>query len=69
MADSNESQGPLIVGIAVGFVVASGIIIMLRLYARLVLLGLAGPDDWTILAATVRRILSLECPSQSSTLR
>ncbi|KAJ4246868.1 hypothetical protein NW762_013420 [Fusarium torreyae] len=55
MADSVvriESQGPLIVGIAVGFVVASGIIVLLRLYARVVLLGLAGPDDWTILAAT-----------------
>ncbi|KAF4969553.1 hypothetical protein FSARC_3236 [Fusarium sarcochroum] len=47
-----ESQGPLVVGIAVGFVIASGIIVLLRLYARLVLLGLAGPDDWTILAAT-----------------
>ncbi|KAH7173278.1 uncharacterized protein B0J16DRAFT_405667 [Fusarium flagelliforme] len=52
MAGSNESQGPLIVGIAVGFAVASGTIILLRLYARLFLLGLAGPDDWTILAAT-----------------
>lgn len=58
MADSSESQGPLIVGIAVGFVVASGTIILLRLYARLFLLGLAGPDDWTILAATVGRIFS-----------
>ncbi|KAH6974034.1 hypothetical protein EDB80DRAFT_317367 [Ilyonectria destructans] len=47
-----ETQGPLIIGIAVGFVVASGVIILLRLYARLVLLGMAGPDDWTILAAT-----------------
>ncbi|KAH7233847.1 uncharacterized protein BKA55DRAFT_580350 [Fusarium redolens] len=55
MADSvirTESQGLLIVGIAVGFVVALGIIILLRLYARLILLGVAGPDDWTILAAT-----------------
>ncbi|CAJ0552476.1 Ff.00g005540.m01.CDS01 [Fusarium sp. VM40] len=55
MADSiirTESQASHIIGIAVGFVVASGIIVLLRVYARLVLLGLAGPDDWTILAAT-----------------
>jgi hypothetical protein len=72
MADSiirTESQGPLIISIAVGFVVASGIIVLLRVYARLVLLGLAGPDDWTILAATVRRVLSFEVSYESSTYR
>ncbi|KAH7114831.1 hypothetical protein EDB81DRAFT_669434 [Dactylonectria macrodidyma] len=46
-----ESQGSLVVGIAVGFIVASGAIILLRLYTRLVLLKMAGPDDWTILAS------------------
>jgi hypothetical protein len=64
-----ESQGPLVIGIAVGFVVASGIIVLLRVYARLVLLGLAGPDDWTILAATVRQVLLFEVSYESSNYR
>lgn len=72
MADSiirTESQASHIIGIAVGFVVASGIIVLLRVYARLVLLGLAGPDDWTILAATVRRVLLFEVSDGSGNYR
>ncbi|WYZ38155.1 hypothetical protein EsH8_III_000069 [Colletotrichum jinshuiense] len=43
-----ESNGPLVSGIAIGFVVASAFVLSLRLYARLVLLKTAGKDDWTI---------------------
>lgn len=48
-----ESNGPLVSGIAIGFVVASAFVLSLRLYARLVLLKTAGKDDWTISLAMV----------------
>ncbi|KZL71031.1 integral membrane protein [Colletotrichum tofieldiae] len=43
-----ESNGPLVSGIAMGFVVASAAVLSLRLYTRLVLLKTVGKDDWTI---------------------
>ncbi|EXF75119.1 hypothetical protein CFIO01_06729 [Colletotrichum fioriniae PJ7] len=46
-----ESNGPLVNGIAIGFVVASAAVLSLRLYTRLVLLKTAGKDDWTMLIA------------------
>ncbi|KZL74434.1 integral membrane protein [Colletotrichum incanum] len=46
-----ESNGPLVSGIAIGFVVASAALLSLRLYTRVVLLKTAGKDDWTIFLA------------------
>ncbi|GKT60007.1 integral membrane protein [Colletotrichum tofieldiae] len=48
-----ESNGPLVSGIAMGFVVASAAVLSLRLYTRLVLLKTVGKDDWTISLAMV----------------
>ncbi|GKT44836.1 uncharacterized protein ColSpa_05017 [Colletotrichum spaethianum] len=43
-----ESNGPLVSGIAIGFVIASAAVLSLRLYTRVLLLKTAGSDDWTI---------------------
>ncbi|GJC79799.1 hypothetical protein ColLi_02637 [Colletotrichum liriopes] len=48
-----ESNGPLVSGIAIGFVVASAAVLSLRLYTRVVLLKTVGKDDWTISLAMV----------------
>ncbi|KAH7317080.1 hypothetical protein B0I35DRAFT_354648 [Stachybotrys elegans] len=52
-----ETQAPLLVGIAVGFVVSSGALVLSRLYTRVHLLGIAGADDWTIAAALALSIV------------
>ncbi|KAL0941958.1 uncharacterized protein CTRU02_204721 [Colletotrichum truncatum] len=52
-----ESNGHFVSGIAIGFVVASAIVMLLRLYTRLVLLKIAGNDDWTILLAMLFSIV------------
>ena len=47
------TRGPMVSGIAIGFTVASTVILVLRFYTRLVLLRNTGKDDWTILVASV----------------
>ncbi|KAK1621803.1 hypothetical protein BDP81DRAFT_511068 [Colletotrichum phormii] len=54
-----ESNGPLVNGIAIGFVVASAAVLSLRLYTRLVLLKTAGKNDWTMLIAMYLLIVIL----------
>ncbi|TDZ22500.1 hypothetical protein Cob_v004690 [Colletotrichum orbiculare MAFF 240422] len=53
----NESNGPLVSGIAVGFVTASAIVLAFRLYTRLFLLKTAGKDDWSVLLAMVFAVI------------
>jgi hypothetical protein len=56
-----ETQGPLLVGVAVGFVIFSGIILLMRLYTRLVLISSPGADDWTIVLAMVNHFPLNQC--------
>jgi hypothetical protein len=49
-----ESNGPLVSGIAIGFVSASALFVAARFYTRQVILGTVGKDDWSMLVATVR---------------
>ncbi|KEY73986.1 hypothetical protein S7711_02581 [Stachybotrys chartarum IBT 7711] len=46
-----ETQGPLLLGVAIGFVVASAVVLALRLYTRVWLIQTPGADDWTIVLA------------------
>jgi hypothetical protein len=48
-----ESQGPFLVSVAIGFVITSSSIMILRLYNRIAILKKPGIDDWTMLAAVV----------------
>lgn len=61
----HQTQAPTLVGVAVGFIAATVVIILLRMYTRIFMLRMAGPDDWSILVATVR---SLETPSRCAIL-
>lgn len=54
-----ETQAPLLVGVAIGFVVASAVVLALRLYTRVWLIQTPGADDWTIVLAMVRQTASL----------
>lgn len=51
-----ETRGPMVSGIAIGFTVAAFVALLFRFYTRLFMLKNTGNDDWTILAATVRRM-------------
>jgi ABC-type sugar transport system permease subunit len=48
-----ESNGGIVSGVAIGFVVASAVVLALRLYTRIVLLGTTGKDDYTMVVAMV----------------
>jgi hypothetical protein len=48
-----QTQAPTLVGIALGFISATTVIILLRMYTRIFMLRMAGPDDWSILVAMV----------------
>lgn len=54
---STETHGPLVTGIAIGFVCATAVFIAGRFYTRLVLLRSIGKDDWCMLVATVRSLI------------
>lgn len=45
MAGSNGSQGPVVVGISVAFAVLTFVVLSLRLFARIYVLGQMGLDD------------------------
>lgn len=49
-----ESNGPLVTGVAVGFLSAAAVFMALRFYTRGVILKNIGKDDWTMLVALVR---------------
>lgn len=49
-----ETNGPLVTGIAVGFVSATALFVAARMYTRAVILRCVGKDDWSIVIATVR---------------
>lgn len=49
----SETQAPTLVGIALGFIIATTVVLALRMYTRLFMLRMAGPDDWSILVAMV----------------
>ncbi|KAJ5551648.1 hypothetical protein N7535_000407 [Penicillium sp. DV-2018c] len=51
MAGSNGSQGPVVVGIAVAFAILTFIVLCLRLFARIYVLGKMGLDDYLIICA------------------
>lgn len=55
----NETNAPLVTGIAIGFVCATAIFVTGRFYTRGVLLRSIGKDDWCMLIATVRSLVSL----------
>lgn len=48
-----QTQAPTLVAIALGFISATTVVILLRMYTRLFMLRMAGPDDWSILVAMV----------------
>ncbi|KAK0750291.1 hypothetical protein B0T18DRAFT_428258 [Schizothecium vesticola] len=48
-----ESNGPLVTGVAVGFLSAAVVFMALRFYTRGAILKNIGKDDWTILVALV----------------
>jgi hypothetical protein len=48
-----ETTGPLVTGIAVGFVSATALFVAGRFYTRIVILGSLGKDDWAMLIASV----------------
>jgi hypothetical protein len=49
-----QTQAPTLVAIALGFISATAVVISLRMYTRIFMLRMAGPDDWSILVAMVR---------------
>jgi hypothetical protein len=49
-----ESTGPLVTGVAVGFLSAAAVFMALRFYTRGAILKNIGKDDWTMLVALVR---------------
>lgn len=53
--DNPETRQPELLGVQISMTVLALLIVSLRLYTRKQLKGAFGPDDWTILAATVRR--------------
>jgi len=55
-----ETNGPLVNGVAIGFISATAAFMALRFYTRGALLKNIGNDDWTMLAATVSNM----CPAQ-----
>jgi hypothetical protein len=57
-----ETTGPLVTGIAIGFVCAAALFVAGRFYTRQVILGYVGKDDWSMLVATVC-LLFLPCAS------
>lgn len=54
----NETNAPLVIGTAIGFVCATAIFVTGRFYTRGVLLRSIGKDDWCMLIATVRSLIS-----------
>jgi hypothetical protein len=48
-----QTQAPTLVAIALGFISATTVVIVLRMYTRLFMLRMAGPDDWSVLVAMV----------------
>jgi hypothetical protein len=48
-----ETNGPLVSGIAIGFVSVTALFMALRFYTRGAILKNIGKDDWTMLAAAV----------------
>ncbi|EAW12075.1 putative integral membrane protein Pth11-like [Aspergillus clavatus NRRL 1] len=50
---ASDSQGPIVVGIAVAFAIETFIVICLRLFARIVVLERVGLDDYLIVCACV----------------
>ncbi len=53
--DGNQNRTGEILGVSIGFLVISFIVVVLRLYTRLFLIKSARWDDWTILLALVLR--------------
>ncbi|GAB1315559.1 Rhodopsin domain-containing protein [Madurella fahalii] len=53
-----ETNGPLVTGIAVGFVSATALFVAGRLYTRGVLIRSIGKDDWSMLIATVLSLVN-----------
>ncbi|KAL8329780.1 hypothetical protein RB597_005184 [Gaeumannomyces tritici] len=54
---STETTGPVVAGVAVGFLVVNVTFTSLRLFTRATILKAVGKDDWAILAATVLAIV------------
>jgi hypothetical protein len=53
-----ESNGPLVTGVAVGFLSAAALFMALRFYTRGAILKNIGKDDWTMLVALVFSLLN-----------
>ncbi|KAK4148746.1 hypothetical protein C8A00DRAFT_19476 [Chaetomidium leptoderma] len=53
-----ETNGPLVTGIAVGFVSATALFVAGRMYTRGIILRCIGKDDWSILIATVFSVVN-----------
>ncbi|CDM34842.1 hypothetical protein DTO013E5_3250 [Penicillium roqueforti] len=51
MAGANGSQGPMVVGVCVAFATLTFVVLALRLFARLYVLGQMGVDDYLIICA------------------
>ena len=47
----SESQASTLVGVALGFIISSGVLVILRLYTRVFMLRNCGLDDWGIIVA------------------
>ncbi|KAF7114931.1 hypothetical protein CNMCM5793_000701 [Aspergillus hiratsukae] len=50
---ASDSQGPVVVGIAIAFAVVTFVVICLRMFARVVVLQSVGVDDYLILCACI----------------
>jgi hypothetical protein len=58
--DPAESKQPAIIAISVTLPALSALAVALRLYTRLFILKLTGPDDWLIVIALVRPFCALQ---------
>ncbi|KAJ5314469.1 uncharacterized protein N7443_001353 [Penicillium atrosanguineum] len=53
MAGDHGSQGPVVVGLCIAFAILTFIVLSLRLFARIYVLGKMGLDDYLIIAASL----------------
>ncbi|KXG50714.1 uncharacterized protein PGRI_044810 [Penicillium griseofulvum] len=53
MADINGSQGPVVEGVCVAFAILTFIVLALRLFSRICVLGQMGLDDYLIIGACI----------------
>ncbi|KAJ5676829.1 uncharacterized protein N7477_002462 [Penicillium maclennaniae] len=53
MAGDHGSQGPVVIGVCIAFAILTFIVLSLRLFARIYVLGKMGLDDYLIIAASL----------------